>query len=194
MIDTSGYTPDAVAATARAVGRSVRTYAFVSSIDAYDLSFAPIDESSATKALPAGATMSERVDDLYGAHKAACERVLVDMLGAHRVIAVRAGLMIGPHDDTDRFTYWPVRVERGGEMLAPVGRQMPVQIIDARDVAAWIVAAIAGASFGAFNLTGGRQTFGDVLDACLQALTLRAGLLPEREAVLLQAWHAIGAA
>ncbi len=165
VIDTSGYTPDAVLASARAVAGRVRSYVFMSSVDAYDLSAPCIDESSATKTLPEGASTAQFTPEFYGAHKALCERTLVDILGAERVIAVRAGLMAGPYDKTDRFTYWPVRVARGGEMLVPVGPDMPVQIIDVRDVARWIVDGLERGLHGTFNAVGtpGALTFGDVL-------------------------------
>ncbi len=170
LIDTSGYTPDSVRASALAVAGRAAKYIFVSSIDAYDLSASPIDEASATKVLPAGGTTSEPLPELYGAHKVLCEKALVDVLGADHVIAVRAGLMAGPFDNTDRFTYWPVRIARGGDILTAVGRSMPVQLIDVRDVANWIVEAISRDLHGVFNLTGTPEslTFGDVLDACVR--------------------------
>ena len=135
---------------------------------AYDLSLPLASETSPTKHLEDGATTSERVPELYGPHKVRCEQILADTLGARRVLVVRAGLMVGPYDDTDRFTYWPVRVARGGEILAPVGRDMPVQIIDVRDVAAWIVGAIGRDLHGTFNVVGapGSLCFGDVLEVC----------------------------
>ena len=168
VIDTSGYTPDAVAASARAVAESVRKYVFMSSIDAYDKSGPRIDESSPTKELSGETSTSEMVPEFYGALKARCERDLAAVLGPTRVLAVRAGLMVGPYDATDRFTYWPVRVASGGEVLAPVGRAMPVQIVDARDVARWIVGALERDLTGPYNLVGtpGSIAFGDVLDAC----------------------------
>jgi 2'-hydroxyisoflavone reductase len=171
VVDTSGYTPDSVAASASAVSSSVRTYVFMSSVDAYDLSAASVDESSATKPLPEGATTSEAVPELYGAHKALAEQRTLAILGAERVLAIRAGLMVGPYDKTDRFTYWPARVARGGDILTPVGRTMPVQFIDVRDVAAWTAVAVANRLHGTFSLVGtpGALTFGDVLDACRAA-------------------------
>jgi 2'-hydroxyisoflavone reductase len=171
VVDTSGYTPDSVAASASAVSASVRTYAFMSSVDAYDLSAASVDETSATKPLPEGATTSEAVPDLYGAHKALAEQRAIAVLGAERVIAIRAGLMVGPYDKTDRFTYWPARVARGGDILTPVGPAMPVQFIDVRDVAAWTAGAVANRLHGTFSLVGtpGALTVGDVLDACRAA-------------------------
>jgi len=171
VIDTSGYTPDAVRASALAVAARVRQYVFVSTIDAYDLTQPEIDESSATRVLPAGAQTSEMDVELYGAHKARCERELVEILGPERVTIVRAGLMAGPYDATDRFTYWPVRVERGGDVLAPRERSMPVQLVDVRDVACWVVGSIAQKLSGVFNLTGnpGELTIGDVLEIAQRA-------------------------
>jgi 2'-hydroxyisoflavone reductase len=171
VIDTSGYTPDSVAASARAVSDRADRYIFMSSIDAYDLSAPSIDETSPTRKLPEGASTSERSAALYGAHNARCETDLIEILGAERVLSVRAGLMIGPYDATDRFTYWPVRFARGGEILAPVGREMPVQVIDVRDVADWVVGSFDRRLSGAFNLVGtpGAITFGDVVDACQNA-------------------------
>jgi 2'-hydroxyisoflavone reductase len=169
-IDTSGYTPDAVLATARALEKSVRSYVFMSSIDAYAFDGGRIDESSPTKTLPDGAQTAKPDAELYGAHKARCERVLVDVLGERRVLAIRAGFMIGPYDTTGRFTYWPVRIAAGGEVLAPP-RSMPIQLIDARDVAQWIVQAISRSEHGTFNLVGNpeQMTFGHVADTCIAA-------------------------
>jgi len=171
VIDTSGYTPDSVAASARAVAGSVRQYLFMSSVDACDLSAPSIDESSPTKQLPAGASTSEFAIERYGALKAAAESRLSEILGDERVAIIRAGLMVGPYDKTDRFTYWPARVARGGEILAPVGRDMPVQFIDVRDVAAWTAGAIERTLHGTYCLVGtpGALTFGDVLAACRAA-------------------------
>jgi 2'-hydroxyisoflavone reductase len=169
VIDTSGYTPAAVSASARAVAGRVAKYVFMSSVDAYDLSAASIDETSATKVLGEGESRTELVPELYGALKARCELELVELLGAARVLSIRAGLMVGPHDSTDRFTYWPARVARGGEVLAPVGPALPVQLIDVRDVADWIVGALATDRSGVFNLVGtpGALSLGSVLEACV---------------------------
>jgi 2'-hydroxyisoflavone reductase len=171
VVDTSGYTPDAVAASAAAVARSVKRYLFVSSVDACDLSAPAIDETSATKTLPEGASTSTFDVELYGALKARAEERLRETLGDERVVVIRAGLMVGPYDATDRFTYWPARVARGGEILAPVGPSLPVQFIDVRDVAAWTAGAIARELHGTYGLVGtpGALTLGDVLDACIAA-------------------------
>jgi 2'-hydroxyisoflavone reductase len=170
VIDTCGYTPDAVERSARALAARIRTYVFVSSIDAYDLRELHPSETTPSKILEPGASTSERLPELYGPHKVRCEQLLVEMLGAQRVLVVRAGLMVGPHDYTDRFTYWPVRIARGGDVLVPIGRDMPVQFIDVRDVADWTIRALERNIHGLFGVTGapGATTFGDVIDACAE--------------------------
>jgi 2'-hydroxyisoflavone reductase len=190
-IDTSGYTPDAVLATARALEKAVRSYVFVSSIDAYAFDGGIIDESSPTKTLPDGAQTAKPDAELYGAHKARCERVLVDVLGERRALAIRAGFMIGPYDTTGRFTYWPVRIAAGGEVLAPP-RTMPIQLIDARDVAEWIVHAISRSEHGTFNLVGrpDQLTFGDVADTCIAVARSDATLTHVSDDFLVQ--HDVG--
>jgi 2'-hydroxyisoflavone reductase len=167
VIDTSGFTPDVVAASANAVAAHARKYVFISSISVYAPSSTPIDETSPTQRLPEGASTTEMTPESYGPLKVLCEEKLVEILGPQRVLSVRAGLMVGPYDYTGRFTYWPVRIARGGEVLAPVGREMPVQFIDARDVAAWILKVLAGDLHGTVTVTGtpGALDFGDVLDA-----------------------------
>ncbi len=176
VIDTSGYTPDSVAATARALAHRAKTYVFMSSIDAYNMNARRIDESSATKHLQPGDSTARPEPELYGAQKVRCEELLVETLGAERVLVVRAGFMMGPYDNTDRFTYWPVRATLGGETLAPDSRELPLQLIDARDVAAWIVRALAARLHGTYNLVGnsGEFVFGDVVDACERVTGSRA--------------------
>jgi 2'-hydroxyisoflavone reductase len=107
------------------------------------------------------------VAEHYGALKVAAEETLRALLGPERVIAIRAGLMVGPYDNTDRFTYWPARVARGGDVLAPESPALPVQFIDVRDVAAWTRGAIERRLHGTFSLVGtpGALTLGDVLEA-----------------------------
>jgi 2'-hydroxyisoflavone reductase len=87
------------------------------------------------------------------------------------VLVIRPGLIVGPHDPTDRFTYWPVRVARGGDVLAPGPESTPVQLIDVRDLAAWTVEMIETGRTGVFNATGPEVplTMAQVLDACQRA-------------------------
>ena len=93
--------------------------------------------------------------------KAACEDVIIDAFGS-RAIVVRCGFIVGPNDQSDRFTYWVTRCARGGRMLAPEGPTTPAQFIDVRDLAAFIVHALETGEHGVFNVTGrpGEITFG----------------------------------
>ncbi len=119
VIDTCGYFPRIVRASAEALADSVGTYVFISTISVYaDLS-KRVDESA-----PVGTIEDETVEEFgdefqnYGSLKALCERAVQDVFDG-RALIVRPGFIVGPHDPTDRFTYWPVRVARGGTMLAP---------------------------------------------------------------------------
>ncbi len=96
-----------------------------------------------------------------------CERAAEAALPG-RVLTVRPGLIVGPHDPTDRFTYWPVRVAEGGAVLAPGEPDMPIQLIDVRDLAAWTLDLIEEGTTGTFNAvsTPGRFTFGGLLATC----------------------------
>src|SRR5207302_3812651 len=148
-----------------AVGR----YVFVSSVSVYaDLS-QPVDESSAVAQLEDPAT--EEVLENYGALKAACERVIDDVYGEHGA-SVRAGLIVGPYDPTDRFTYWPRRIAAGGDVLAPGNPAAPVQFVDARDLAAWLVRLALEGPDGVFNATGPAEplAFSELLERARAAL------------------------
>jgi 2'-hydroxyisoflavone reductase len=188
VVDTSGFTPDSVRDAAVALAPRTKRYVFISTIDVYDLSATDITESSLTRELPADTQTSVRDPELYGAHKARCERILADVLGPERLLVVRPGLVVGPHDYTDRFTYWPVRIARGGEVLAPRDASMPVQIIDVRDLAAWTVRAMNEGSSGPYNLTGtpGSLTFGDVIEASMRVSGVRPALTWVSEEFLLE--------
>jgi 2'-hydroxyisoflavone reductase len=152
VVDPSGYVPRVVRASAERLARNgVGYYVFVSSISAYaDLSL-PVDESSplATLADPT----SEDVAEHYGALKALCERVVGDVFPG-RSASVRAGLIVGPHDPTGRFTYWPHRIARGGEVLVPGRPERRVQFIDVRDLASWMLSLAERRVDGVFNATG----------------------------------------
>jgi nucleoside-diphosphate-sugar epimerase len=168
VLDTSGYLPRVVRASVETLERRVGRYAFVSSISVYaDLS-APVEEDAPTAELRDPA--SEDVAADYGALKAACEREVHGAFGP-RALVVRPGLIVGPHDPTGRFTYWVERAARGGDVLAPGDPRRRVQLIDARDLGAWIVRALESGVTGVFNATGPepRPTMADVLDACRRA-------------------------
>jgi 2'-hydroxyisoflavone reductase len=107
----------------------------------------------------------------YGALKAACETVIDEVYG-DRGANVRAGLIVGPYDPTDRFTYWPRRIAAGGDVLGPGDPGAPVQFVDARDLAAWLVKLALEGPGGAFNATGPAEplTFAELLDRAAAAI------------------------
>ena len=129
-------------------------YLFVSSVSAYaDLS-GPVDEDARTHG----------PGEEYGQQKAEAERLVL----ARRGTVVRPGLIVGPHDPTGRFTYWPHRIARGGEVLAPGSPDDPVQLIDVRDLADWLVRLCEQRRPGVFNAVAS-TTRGELLDACIRA-------------------------
>jgi 2'-hydroxyisoflavone reductase len=168
VIDTSGYFPRQVRDTAVLLGKSAKQYVFVSSISVYaDLREPGVDETGPVAILkdPAAEKVTE---ETYGGLKALCEKAAETAMPG-RVTNVRPGLIVGPNDGTDRFTYWPVRVARGGEVLAPDKPEDPVQLIDVRDLGKWIVKTIDTKTMGVFNATSVPLRVGDVLDACKAA-------------------------
>jgi 2'-hydroxyisoflavone reductase len=163
VVDTSGYVPRIVRQSAELLHDRVGRYVFVSSISVYDDFSAPLSETSPVAELEDPA--SEEIEEHYGALKAACEGV-VEEIYSDRSARVRAGLIVGPYDPTDRFTYWPRRIALGGEVLGPGDPGAPVQFIDARDLAAWLVRLALEGPGGTFNATGPSQelTFERLLD------------------------------
>jgi 2'-hydroxyisoflavone reductase len=103
--------------------------------------------------LPEGASRDVMTDETYGALKLLCEREVEAAFG-DRALIVRPGLIVGPYDPTDRFTYWPARFARGGDVVVPDDPAAPVQFIDVRDLAAFIVDALAADRSGTVNVTG----------------------------------------
>jgi 2'-hydroxyisoflavone reductase len=169
VIDTCGYVPRIVRLSAQSLEGSVSHYVFISSISAYaGFSKVGIDESD-----PVGKMEDETVEEItgetYGPLKALCERAVQETY-RERSLIIRPGLIVGPYDPTDRFTYWPVRVARGGAVLAPEEPAAPVQIIDARDLSDFIIKLIEENASGIFNATGPdyELTMGAMLETCKQ--------------------------
>jgi 2'-hydroxyisoflavone reductase len=162
-IDTSGYVPRIVRQSAELLRDAVERYVFVSSISAYGDFSVPIDEATPVAELDDPGT--EDVAEHYGALKAACEGVVEEIYG-DRSARVRAGLIVGPFDPTDRFTYWPRRIAAGGRVLAPGVPEAPVQFVDARDLAAWLVQLALEGPGGLYNATGPAEplTFAELLE------------------------------
>ena len=161
VVDTSGYLPRLVGASAALLADAVGHYVFVSSISVYASFAEVVDEGSPVAELTEPG--SEDVGRDYGALKALCERAVEDALPG-RSASIRAGLIVGPHDPTGRFTYWPHRIARGGDTLVPGPAWRPIQLIDVRDLAAWILAVAEERLAGPFNATG-PTTMGAVVDA-----------------------------
>ncbi|MBA3655503.1 MAG: NAD-dependent epimerase/dehydratase family protein [Actinobacteria bacterium] len=169
-IDTSGYFPADVQRTMDAVDGAVAHYTFVSTISVYaDASTAGLDESAPVGRLD-DAGVEEITGESYGPLKALCEEAAEAAMPG-RVANVRPGLIVGPNDPSDRFTYWVRRLAGGGEVLAPDRPDMPVQVIDVRDLAEWIVRLAASGTTGVFNATGPAKPhrFDAVLEACRAA-------------------------
>ncbi len=179
VVDACGYLPAEVASMVDALDGRFGRYVFVSSVSAYASGALPNDEQA-----PLG-----RIDDedtpvvdgrTYGPLKAACERLLQQRLG-QRALCVRPGLVVGPHDPTQRFTWWPARLARaavdGLPVLAPGDPHKRLQFIDARDLASFVLHAIDTGHSGAFNAVAapGFTTMGELLAACAHA----AGVQPQ---------------
>ena len=179
VIDTSGYTPDIVQRSARYFANLTDRYLFISTISVYDESrTSGPDEDAPLHVLPPGADSSEFNVEYYGALKALCENA-VRSTYRHRATILRPGLVAGPYDPTDRFTYWPVRVYAGGNVLAPVSPNEPLQYIDARDLAKFAVHTIERADSGTYNCVtqAGSLHFGDLLETCRRAARSNASVI-----------------
>ncbi len=149
-IDNSGYVPRHVRLSAELLEPRVRRYMFVSSISAYaDLASPGIDEDYPTAKL-SDPSVEEINGETYGGLKALCEQAVENIYGKRATI-IRPTYIVGPGDPTDRFTYWPVRVARGGKMLAPGTPTDPVQFIDARDLADFMTRCAEEGIAGRFN-------------------------------------------
>lgn len=174
VIDNSGYVPRIVRASAELLAGNVGQYIFISSISAYAEATIPAaggdeDTPLATLADPTVETMGAQFEN-YGGLKVLCEQAAQAAFPGKATI-VRPGYIVGPGDPTDRFTYWPVRVSRGGEVLAPGAPTDPLQWIDVRDLAAWLVTLVEQGTAGVFNAVGpaAPARWGDVLDTCVTA-------------------------
>jgi len=170
VIDTCGYYPRIVRASAEALADRVGLYVFVSSISVYsDFPGPGIDETSGVGTV-ADPTVEEITGETYGPLKALCEAAVEETFPG-RALVVRPGLIVGPHDQSDRFTYWVRRVAEGGTVLAPGLPGALVQLIDVRDLADWMLDAAARGVTGTLNATGPGEPIRmeDLLLACAAA-------------------------
>lgn len=152
VVDTSGFVPRLVTMSAALLAPSVKQYVFISTISVFAEGVKPGTSEDGPLATTPDES-SEDVKKYYGALKALSEKA-ADKAMSGRAWNVRPGLIVGPGDKTDRFTYWPVRVAKGGEVLAPGDGDDPVQYVDVRDLAAWIVLGVERDLTGTYNATG----------------------------------------
>jgi 2'-hydroxyisoflavone reductase len=153
VIDNSRENPDWVELSASFLKDSVGQYIYVSSRSAYaDVSRVPMTADAPTFTYES-ARLSPGDRLTYGLAKALSERIAQRVFPGRATI-LRPGLIIGPEDDTDRFTYWPARIHRGGEVLAPGDPSDPVQIIDVRDFTEWTIRLAENGTAGMFNVVG----------------------------------------
>jgi 2'-hydroxyisoflavone reductase len=174
VIDNSGYVPRHVKDSAELLAPKVRQYIFVSSISVYPDFSVPRDEDS-----PVGKLADESIEkvdgETYGPLKALCEKAAERALPGRTTI-LRPGLIVGPDDNTDRFTYWPARAARGGEFIAPGAPGDAFQIIDARDLAAFTLEVAERNVTGVYNLVSepNRFKFGELIASAVKSARKRA--------------------
>jgi 2'-hydroxyisoflavone reductase len=164
VIDNPATLPRWVRDSANLLKEKAGQYVFISTLSVYkDNSKINMDESDPVATLE-DPTVEQVTGQTYGGLKALAEEEARKAFG-NRATVVRPGLIVGPGDQTDRFTYWPARIARGGEVLAPGDPLNPVQIIDARDLAEWTIRIVENKTFGTYNAVGpaGQLTMSEML-------------------------------
>ena len=166
-IDVCAYFPRQVRQLTEVLGGRCGQYVFISSTSAYRSSVSPGFTEDAPLAELDDPTSEEFTDDTYGGLKVACERTAIEMFGTGGVTVVRPTYVIGPHDESYRFTWWVERIARGGTVLAPGGAADPIQVIDARDLGSWVVRMVERSVTGIFHAVSPPPPFrfGDLLEA-----------------------------
>lgn len=169
VIDSCGYTPNVVHQSVSLLENRVGWYSFISSLAVFnDFSVAGLNEESPLAQLPD--PPSEDFLQMYGPLKVLCEEQVLSHFGGRSTIS-RAGLIVGPHDTTGRFTHWLNRAAEGGDVLAPGSPERTVQFIDVRDLAAWTIDSALNSIDGVFNVPGSDQPLcmKDFLEACSES-------------------------
>lgn len=177
-IDTCCYFPRQVRMSVNLLADVTDHYTLISTISVYgDISQLNIDESTPVASIK-NKQCEEITGETYGPLKALCEAEAETAMPG-RVLTIRPGLIVGPHDPSDRFTYWPGRVARGGDVLAPGPPEREIQFIDVRDLADWTMRMIETRHTGIYNATGPDRplTMLGFLDACCHAVGEHANLV-----------------
>jgi 2'-hydroxyisoflavone reductase len=151
VVDTCGYVPRLVRDAAQRLRGAAGIYVFVSSISVYAKAWRGMDESGPLASLEDPFT-EVITGETYGGLKVLCEKAVEETF-AGPVLQVRSGLIVGPHDPTDRFTYWVRRIARGGQVLVPDPPDRPLQFIHAADLARWMLEAAGAGRSGAYNVS-----------------------------------------
>jgi nucleoside-diphosphate-sugar epimerase len=175
VVDTWSAAPRAVRDTARLLAGRVSRYVYVSSCSVY--AWPPAAGYTEGAPLVEGASADAEQTD-YARDKRGAELAVLDAFGAERSVLVRCGLILGPYENIGRLPWWLNRIARGGPVLAPGPRDLPLQYVDVRDLAEWILGAVRRELGGAYNLVGprGLTTTGELLDACVRVTGARAEL------------------
>ncbi len=187
VIDTSGYLPRVVSASARLLADATRHYTFISSVSVYDGNGGAGSDPSSPVGKIADETVEEITGESYGPLKALCEQAVREAL-PDRTLVIRPGLIVGPDDPTDRFTYWPARIADGGRVLTPGDPAAQTQVIDVRDLAAFVLDMSERRATGTYNAVAPAQplSLGDLLERCVAVTGAAAELVWVDNALLLE--------
>jgi 2'-hydroxyisoflavone reductase len=198
VIDNSGYVPRHVQNSARTLANSMSHYLYVSAISTYASWAQPNDEDSPLATID-DETIEEVTGETYGPLKALCEKRAIAEIGEDRLTILRPTYICGPGDHTDRFSYWPVRTMKGGEMLWPGSPEHTTQIIDVRDLANFVVDCAEQRIMGTYNTVtpAGGYTMGDLLAdseavtaSSVEAVWVDESFIEEEGVASLPIWHA----
>jgi len=171
-LDVCAYFPRHVTSLAAALGERGGHHVLISTMSVYDDTDKPGLTESAELVRLADSSTEEVTGETYGGLKVLCEEAAQSAYDDDALTIVRPTYVIGPHDHTGRFTWWVRRIARGGEVLAPGPADAPIQVIDARDQATWVVALTEQRTPGVFNSVSPTPPFGfgDLLDATVRAI------------------------
>jgi len=187
VVDTSGYLPRVVSESARRLADAVQHYTFVSSVSVYDGNGGAGTDTGSPVGTITDETIEEITEESYGPLKALCERAVSEALPG-RTLVIRPGLIVGPNDPTDRFTYWPARIADGGTVLAPGIPTASTQVIDVRDLAAFILDMAERLATGTYNAVAPERplALSDLLDRCVAVAESDAELVWVENELLLE--------